>query len=297
VASLNFHDNCLDVTWPKTTDGRIAPAVSPASRFLTLVDRTKRAGKRSAWWASLGQADGVVTFRGRVLKPTPHAIPVAVNEPPLLLGRVLADRLTRAGLDVKGSLKRARLTEGLREKTTRIARTATPLKTVLRRANRRSLNLAAEAMLLRAGDWTWKGSAKRASAVLTRTFGLDANSFTVSDGSGMSRGNRITPRAMTTLLRAALEHKGGPALLESLPRSGEKGTSLRRRLTRKGYAGRLAAKTGTLAGVWCLSGYVLDGKKRPAVAFSVLVNGGSSGSAKQLADAIAALAVRHVDRE
>jgi D-alanyl-D-alanine carboxypeptidase/D-alanyl-D-alanine-endopeptidase (penicillin-binding protein 4) len=297
VASLNFHNNCLDVTWPRNAEGRIAPVIAPASRFLKLVDRTKRSGKRSAWWASLGRADGVVTFRGRVLKPTRHPIPVAVNRPPLLLGRVLADRLGKAGLTVKRSLRRVALTEDLREKTTRIAGSATSLKTVLRRANKRSLNMAAEAMLLRAGDWTWEGSAKRASTVLTRTFGLDANSFTVSDGSGMSRKNRVTPRTVTTLLRAMLKHKGGPALLASLPRSGEKNASLHRRLTQKPYAGRVAAKTGTLRGVWCLSGYVLDAGKRPAVAFSVLVNGGSSGPAKQLTDAIAALAVEHANRE
>ncbi len=295
VASLNFHDNCLDVTWPKDEDGQIAPAVAPVSRFLTLVDRTKRTGKRSAWWASLTGADGVVTFRGRVLKPTSHPIPVAVNRPPLLLGRVLADRLARAKLPVTGSLDRISLADVPRERLTLIARSATPLKAVLRRANKRSLNMAAEAMLLRAGDWTWTGSAKLATRTLRRTFGLDANALAVSDGSGMSRKNRITPRAMTTLLRAVLKHKGGKALLASLPRGGEKDASLRRRLATKPYAGRVAAKTGTLTGVWGLSGYVLDRKHRPAVAFSVLVNGGSSGPAKQLADAVAALAVDYVD--
>jgi serine-type D-Ala-D-Ala carboxypeptidase/endopeptidase (penicillin-binding protein 4) len=297
VASLNFHDNCLDVTWPSDADDRIAPAIAPMSRFMTLVDRTKRTGKRSVWWASLTGADGVVTFRGRVTKPTSHPIPVAVNRPPLLLGRVLADRLARARLPVTGSLQPIALTDVARKDLTLIARSATPLKAVLRRANKRSLNMAAEAMLLRAGDWTWDGSAKLATRTLRRTFGLDANAFAISDGSGMSRKNRITPRAMTTLLRAVLKHKGGSLLLDSLPRSGEKGASLHSRLARKPYSGRVAAKTGTLTGVWGLSGYVLDRKHRPAVAFSVLVNGGSSGPAKQLADAIAALAVDYVDRK
>jgi D-alanyl-D-alanine carboxypeptidase/D-alanyl-D-alanine-endopeptidase (penicillin-binding protein 4) len=56
----------------------------------------------------------------------------------------------------------------------------------------------------------------------------------------------------------------------SLPVSGRTGT-LRYRLSDKGMAGRVRAKTGTLDGVSALSGYVTTNSGR-TVAFSVIAN-------------------------
>ncbi len=295
VASLNFHNNCLDVTFPKGPNGRPTPAVSPASRYFTVRDRTQR-GKRQAWYVLLDDHSGTVTLRGQVATASTHAIPVAVDHPPMLLGRVFADRLAHAGVKVAGSLKAVAGNDVYAEKAVLIARTATPLGDVLARANRRSLNMAAEAMLLRAGDLTWTGSAKIATRVLHKSFGVDPNAVEVFDGSGMSRSNRISAAAMVQLLRAIPRHKHGQAVLKSLPRTGQKDTSLHDRLTRKPYAGRAAAKTGTLSGVYCLSGYVLDAEGRPAVAFSVLANRASKGPAEQLADTVVAAMVDWVDK-
>ncbi|MFP4053966.1 MAG: D-alanyl-D-alanine carboxypeptidase/D-alanyl-D-alanine-endopeptidase [Phycisphaerae bacterium] len=294
VASLNFHNNCLDITFPKGSDGRPTPAVSPASRYITIRDRTRR-GKRQAWYALLDDHAGTVTLRGRVAKTSSHAIPVAVDHPPMLLGRVFADRLARAGVKVGGSLRSVGGNDAFSEKAVLIARTATPLTDVLARANGRSLNMAAEAMFLRAGDLSWAGSAKITTRVLHKSFGVDPNAVEIADGSGMSRSNRVSAAAMVQLLRAIPRHRHGKAVLNSLPRTGQKDTSLHDRLTRRPYAGRAGAKTGTLSGVYCLSGYVLDAEGKPAVAFSVLANRASKGPAEQLADRVVVSIVDWVD--
>ena len=76
--------------------------------------------------------------------------------------------------------------------------------------------------------------------------------------------------AATALLAKALKMKGADAFLASLPVGGEDG-SMAKRLG-NGAKGRVLAKTGYIAGVSCLSGYVLDKDGKPAYAFSVLVN-------------------------
>ena len=141
---------------------------------------------------------------------------------------------------------------------------------VLKRSNTNSLNMAAECMLLAAGDGTWAGSAALAEKTLLDDFGLAAGQVKIADGSGLSKNNRITPEAMTTLLTKVLSMKGSESFVASLAVSGTEGT-LEKRMA--GAAkGRVLAKTGYVAGVSCLSGYVLDNDGKPAYAFSVLVN-------------------------
>lgn len=76
----------------------------------------------------------------------------------------------------------------------------------------------------------------------------------VDNGSGLSRSVRITPEQMTHLLEAAWHHPYRAELISSLPISGVDGT-LRKRM-KKSAAGEGHLKTGSLAGVTTLSGYV-----------------------------------------
>ena len=150
---------------------------------------------------------------------------------------------------------------------------------------------------LRAGDGTWSGSAELMNRTLTRAHGLDEDALRVRDGSGLSHDNRATPAAVTAVLAGLAGGDGAAAFLASLPVSGEDGT-LRRRLARKPYRGRVRAKTGYASGVSCLSGYVLGADGRPSLAFSILVNGirpGKAWKAKQLQDALCRVMVEARD--
>jgi D-alanyl-D-alanine carboxypeptidase/D-alanyl-D-alanine-endopeptidase (penicillin-binding protein 4) len=119
-------------------------------------------------------------------------------------------------------------------------------------------------------------------------YDLDGDDLHVSDGGGLSRRNRVTARAMTRLLTALARRSDAAVLLKSLAASGVSGT-MRKRLTRPPYRSRVLAKTGYLAGVCCLSGYVVDEAGAPAAAFSILagdVPAGKAYLAKQLQDRI-----------
>jgi D-alanyl-D-alanine carboxypeptidase/D-alanyl-D-alanine-endopeptidase (penicillin-binding protein 4) len=85
------------------------------------------------------------------------------------------------------------------------------------------------------------------------------------DASGLSRDDRVTPRALVALLRLVTE--GNPILAPlsaALPVAGFTGTLADRyhsKATSEG-AGVVRAKTGTLAGVSALAGQVVDADGR-----------------------------------
>ena len=106
------------------------------------------------------------------------------------------------------------------------------------------------------------------------------------DGSGLSRSNRTSPRAVVSLLTAMAESDVSAPFTASLPVAGRTGT-LRYRM--RGTAARDAcrAKTGTLSNVSALAGYckTRDGGR---VAFAFLMNGVYPGSARIHQDRMAA---------
>ncbi|MFB3891728.1 MAG: D-alanyl-D-alanine carboxypeptidase/D-alanyl-D-alanine-endopeptidase [Phycisphaerae bacterium] len=279
VAALDFNNNCFDVTF-KVEKGVVEAAVSPASRFIAVRNKVK-AGKRDVW--SLDTTEDSVVLTGSVIKSSSQPVSVAFNNPPMVLARVLADRMVRAGVEFGGKFGQV---EKLAGGDPLLASTQTPLAAVMARANKRSLNMAAECIFLRCcGDWE-TGPAK-ATEILTKTYELPAEGFHIADGSGLSRKNTVSPAAMTKLLAALAKRKDAKVFIDSLPIAGVDGT-LEKRMTAEPYKGRVLAKTGYIAGVSCLSGYVLDGDKRPAVAFSVMVNHiAGAGDAKALENGVA----------
>ena len=138
---------------------------------------------------------------------------------------------------------------------------------------------------------------KLAAKTLVETLGLTEGSFEVRDGSGLSNGNRVSPAAMTRLLSAMLRRPASEQFVSSLPISGTDGT-LTRRLNDALCRRRIRAKTGYIAGVSALSGYVCDNDGRPRIAFSVLVNRiptGKGFKAKQLQDAVCRSLAQRLD--
>lgn len=106
-------------------------------------------------------------------------------------------------------------------------------------------------------------------------FGLNPNSLSLRDGSGISHKNLISANELTQLLYA-IQHKNWFSEFEnSLPVSGLPkkltGGTLRKRLTEEPYIGMVKAKTGTLDGVSTLSGY-LTTQNGDKWVFSIMIN-------------------------
>lgn len=114
-------------------------------------------------------------------------------------------------------------------------------------------------------------AARHARDVLAR-LAVPVPGLVLADGSGLSRRNLIQPRQLTALLSAAWRAPWREPFFAALPLAGVSGT-LRKRFQDGPAHGRVRAKTGTIARVVCLSGYVPRANLlAPPLVFSVLLN-------------------------
>jgi D-alanyl-D-alanine carboxypeptidase/D-alanyl-D-alanine-endopeptidase (penicillin-binding protein 4) len=147
-----------------------------------------------------------------------------------------------------------------------------PLEDVLRYMDRESDNFTAELVLKTLGaEILEEGTSSAGASVVIDALGdagIPLGGVRIADGSGLSRFDRLTPRALAgTLLAAWADPELRSVVWESLPVAGQNGTMERRLDSRPAY-GAVRAKTGTTAVASALSGYV-----RRRYAFVVLQNG------------------------
>ncbi|HDZ21796.1 hypothetical protein LCGC14_0368790 [marine sediment metagenome] len=295
ACSLNFANNCIGTVFD-VRSGKVRPTLTPTSRYIRIVNRLN-VGSRNRWSLRGAKDMSEVTLRGTVVASAGEQLPTAIDNPPMLLGRVLAGRLARHGVPFAGSFAQEATSAVDLSTATLLSRTRRPLRAAMWRMNKYSMNMTAESVLLRAGDGTWAGSAKAMTESLMADYGLEAESFRVSDGSGLSAGNRAAPEAVTDLLTQMLGRDDWAVFVNSLPLAGVEGR-VRNRLAQPPYRGRVLAKTGYIYGAQCLSGYVMDTDNRPVLAYSILVNGVPGGRgpvAHRLHDAICRMLVDSVD--
>ena len=103
----------------------------------------------------------------------------------------------------------------------------------------------------------------------------------LENGSGLSRHERIAAESLARLLQLAWKSPLMPEFIASLPLSAGDGT-MKKRLTQNGGAGQAHIKTGSLEGVKCIAGYVLDrGGKWQIVVFMINHANAAAGQAAQ----------------
>ena len=114
--------------------------------------------------------------------------------------------------------------------------------------------------------------------------GVNAPELILENGSGLSRVERISAASMGQLLIAAFRSASMPELMASLPVVAVDGT-MKKRLNGAELAGQAHIKTGSLAGVRAIGGYVLDAKARRMVVV-MIVNHANAGNAQPVQDAL-----------
>lgn len=168
-----------------------------------------------------------------------------------------------------------------------------PVSTLIRLTNQPSDNFFAETLLKGLGArFGGRGSTQAGAAVVRGTLGdLGVRPQRVVDGSGLSRGDRTTPRTVVHLLdqmdRSTIL---APAFRASLGVACRSGT-LGGRMCGSAAAGRCRGKTGTLSNVSALSGYC-DLPDR-VIAFSIIMNNVSVSGARSLQDRMAVAIARY----
>jgi len=209
-----------------------------------------------------------------------------VVNPTMFFGSALAEALRSEGLTVAGPVVREKLTDvegrAKPEFETDVVHTSR-LDATVAVANKRSQGLYAECMCKLLGAYaatpnvetplplrqgSWAAGTAEARRWMAES-GIPADGCVIDDGSGLSKENRLTPAAVTEVLRQMLQ-RHGERFVQTLAAAGQEG-SLSKRMRGTAAEGRVYGKTGYVLGTSALSGYV-RAKSGRTVIFSVLMN-------------------------
>ena len=233
------------------------------------------------WWPSdWQQRDRTYAYGAPItrLALTSNALSSAVMNPAARLQRILDSTARQQG----GRLSVVMVDHEQRERGAPIAADDTvvlhsedsaPMHALLSLANTESHNFTAEVLLREAADDWDVNRAALANSRWLQAQGISTAGLRIRDGSGLSRGNRVTSRTLAELLLRMGQHPMASYYQASMAIAAQRGT-LRRLYRGTPLEGRFWGKTGTLRGVRTLSG-ILETADGPRYV-SMISNGGST---------------------
>lgn len=298
VSALAVNENFFTLEfWPGETAGELALARTyPVESEIELVNRvrTVQAGQPASIEMERSRDGTLCTFQGNVpVRHPPLKYNLAVIDAGQFAAQLLKSALVQRGLTVTGKARTRQLPllevlsngklslDKAKELQTRYPEerklasiTTVPLLETLKILMKSSHNLYAEMLLRVLGAQTSGiGSTETGRAVLEEfasKTGTPPGLLSLSDGSGLSRKNLMTPESIVRLLEYMDQHPLAGKFFDLLPVAGRDGT-LKNRMKKTIAAERVFAKTGAIEFVVSLSGYAItEGGEK--LAFSIMVN-------------------------
>lgn len=213
------------------------------------------------------------------LDAPPRQLQLAVTQPAENAAALLRQLLEARGVRIEG---RSRARHGDRNAPPQAAapshvlaeHTSPALLDDVRLTNKLSMNLHAELLL--------RVAAREKAAAMTmddalafaagfrQSIGIAPDDVQLTDGSGLSRGDLLTPQSVLQLLAYAQHQPWGSDFMATLPVAGQDGT-LENRMRGTPAAGRVHAKTGLVEHVNSLSGYATT-RRGAHLLFSIFGN-------------------------
>ena len=276
IGAVTVHENIVDLlVLPATRLGqrpRIARDMPLGVKDLIVNEAVTRSGRRSRL-RLVPLRDGRVALRGYTgLRSGMRQVRGASGDPRKVLEVAWAAVLSQAG--IRWERESPAMLPPASAQTAILAEVSSPpLDSVVAMTNRRSLNIGAELLLRWAAGW--EAPADSLEDHIARVIG-SPEGFRIVDGSGMSHDDRVTPRVMSTYLARIPTWPRSEAFPFLLPANGA-GTLAR---LRGGFRapGVVRAKTGTLAGVSTLVGYL--GRREGTYIVVAFFNGGRTRRAR-----------------
>jgi len=244
---------------------KITTSPAAAASYLTLknLTTTTKSGTSTTFSASRAHGSSTITLRGRVPKGRSGSWLITVNRPDLYAATIFRAELKKAGVTVQGGTTVVATPAGKRtvlatDYSMRLSDLLVPFMKLSNNMHAEALTKAMGAKRSGApGTWAKGLAATRAYLVSSK---VPMSGVSLSDGSGLSRANTMTPRALGALLVRVQREPWFAAFKASLPVAGNSkrmaGCTLRHRMNGTRAANNAWAKTGTLTGVTALSGYV-----------------------------------------
>lgn len=289
VCGVNYNDNCIEVR-VENNNGRIVIDVTPQTSFVEIINDVKAVSEGdSAVGAYRNATPNRISIRGRCKKAEGPFF-VAIEQPAAFFGFLVAEHLARAGIPATGRLIEKAFDEepGFVE----VARFKTPLIECLHRANKNSLGLVPEALVKTIAahhdpngrDGSWERGRDLVGRYL-QGLGVPEDEFVIDDGSGLSRSNRLSVRAIMAVLLDLYGGGNWEYFKTSLAVGGRDGT-VERYFKEPAYRDRILGKTGYIQGVRSFSG-VCETDSGPYL-FSIISNSAklARGGVNEITEAI-----------
>ncbi len=254
----------------------VSVAVSPSTDYVQLSNRAV-SGPGNSYGITRQHGTNLLQLTGALAPGKQSRQWVSVWEPTQLVANLFEQALAQQGIQVLGR----RVISGASPATARVLaeHRSAPLQALITPLLKLSNNNMSEALLKAMGRKASNAGTAQAGVAAVAAFlqrqGIDPSTLIQVDGSGLSRRNLVSSQTLTDLLLASARQPWFNAWYAALPIAGNSermtGGSLRYRLRGTAAENNLHAKTGSMAGVSSLSGYITDAGGRRLV-FSMVSN-------------------------
>lgn len=283
AVSLNFNTVTIVVS-PASRVG-VPPHVAPdtAGPYFRVVNTAKTGPRGSKKTVSVVRTqqngEDVLVVSGSVpVESPPDYIYRNITDPTLYFGLALKSLLEQNGVSVGGRIMRGNFPGGAYLLVDSISK---PLALIIRDMNKFSNNFIAEQMVktMAAEIGSVPGTTAKGIRVIENYLshlGIQPGSYTMVNGSGLTRDNKISATTLITVLaHMYADFHIAPEALSSFSIAGVDGT-IRDRHKGEGIRGLARAKTGSLYGVSTLVG-TIPSASGEMLGYSILMNGDGLG--------------------
>lgn len=282
VNALSAYDNKAVFTIKPGNDvGKPAKVtISPATGYVQIINNVTTGNASTSTDISVTKEpySNYVYLTGKIKNGDEDAVAVTkaitISNPTLFFVNIFKDLLTADGIEFSGSLfdvDNYQLSIPYSKMKLAATHTSPQLSKIISYVNHYSDNLITECILktlaAKAGG---EGTFSRGTDCLVKyaqKAGIGTDELKLSDGSGLSRTDIMSPDDFTSLLTYIYKSKYKDDFIASLAAPSESGT-LNDRLDN--LKGRLWAKTGSMSGVNNLCGYIETADKQ-TLAFSIML--------------------------
>ena len=279
-SSLSWHENQFDLIFkPGANPGQ--PAIllktEPEMSYLKIINEVKtgKAGSGDNVYAYSSPYSNLIYLRGTYGIDLKKTISASLPDPAFELAYRFTDTLKRLGVDISSPAVTARQLSMDKQtflpvQTILAAHTSPSLSQIVHWFNQKSINLYGEHLVKLIALQNSKAPETGEGVALIKKYwheklGIDENAMNMIDGSGLSPGNRITTRAMTTILVSANKEPWFKSYFNSFP-----------------VYNSMKMKSGSINDVMAYTGYQTSSSGTPVV-FSMIINNynGSSSALRQ----------------
>ncbi len=203
---------------------------------------------------------------------TPTFIELAIDNPRALAKSLIKNYLNENNIEFSGNIVFNKAPQNI---PTLLTKRSAPLKVLLKQVLAESNNIYTESLtkalgLAFLGQGSFQVGIRAIEEILTKDAKIDFSQLNLSDGSGQSRYNLVSPSLISQLLNHMYQDPQFNVYYAALSTAGKNG-SLAERMKNKEMLGKVVAKTGSALGTSALSGYFTADNGKLYL-FSLMIN-------------------------